>query len=138
MKSFPMDCPEKYPLTFKPSVYYFRNDLRKALTVTEAASVAVSVVNEFERLRSWASDQQVMPEAAVHLSAELLRVAIERAATIEAVIAIGMFACHELEELKRIIRDAGMIPPKWEVSPGEARDKGWLVEEAVQSDAVNW
>lgn len=39
--------------------------------------------------------------------------------------AVGLSVVGELERLKQWVRDQGMVPPKWEVDPKEALEKGW-------------
>jgi hypothetical protein len=118
-----MNPPSEMP-NYKPSVFYFRDDLRRTKTADEASRIALVVVNEYERLRNWACEQGLVHPSPIHVAAELLR------------IAIGMYVCHELEEMKRVVREAGLIPPKWEVSPHEASAKGWTVHET--GDVVNF
>lgn len=59
-------------------------------------------------------------------SAWYLRKAIRSAKTIEEAQTTGLLAVRELEKLKEWVRNRGVIPPKWEVTEEEAREKGWI------------
>jgi hypothetical protein len=118
-------------LSFKPSVFYFRKALRESATRDVALTVANVITKEFERLRDWAAEKEILPPSNVHVAADLLRQAIAASGSHAQVIILGLFVCHELEELKAIIRDAGLIPPKWLITPEEAAQKGWVGREAV-------
>lgn len=39
--------------------------------------------------------------------------------------AVGLHVVAEYERLREWVRINGMIPPKWEVDPDEAAEKGW-------------
>lgn len=53
------------------------------------------------------------------------RQAIRGARSVEQSRAIGLHVISEYERLREWVRKQGMIPPKWEVDPREAKDKGW-------------
>lgn len=126
--------PAHAALTYKPSVFYFRKDLHESKDRQEAVKAAVTVCAEFELLRDWSAQHGVLPQTNVHTTADMLRRAIRESGSHGQVILLGLFVCHELEELKRIVREAGFIPPKWFVSPSEAKEKGW---EMAEDCAVN-
>ena len=50
---------------------------------------------------------------------------LRSAQTVERAIAVGLVVCHELEQLKAWVVEQGFVPPKWIVSPAEAKEKGW-------------
>ena len=54
------------------------------------------------------------------------RQAIRGARSVEQSRAIGLHIVSEYERLREWVREQGLIPPKWEVDPEEAKDKGWL------------
>lgn len=130
--------PHSKPLSYQPSVFYFRRDLRTSASIPEAINVALTVVGEFERLREWSAQHGVLPSSNVHVGADLLRESMRNSTSHVQIIVLGLYVCHELEELKQMVRNAGLIPPKWEVAPDEAREKGWVLEDRADDDAVNW
>lgn len=58
-------------------------------------------------------------------SAYYYRQAIRGARSVEQSRAIGLHVVAEYERLREWVRAQGLIPPKWEVDPKEAKDKGW-------------
>lgn len=47
---------------------------------------------------------------------------------------IGLAVVEELERLKAWVSDQGLIPPKWQVMPEEAEEKGWGVIERLKAE----
>jgi len=111
-------------LSYKPSVFYFRRALRESANITVAQRLACDISREFEMLREWAGWYGVLPETDVHVSAEILREAIGKAASHGQAILLGLFLCHELEQLKANVHRAGLVPPKCIVARAEAEEKG--------------
>lgn len=67
----------------------------------------------------------VAPVASYKPSAFYFRRALRQANDIETVRELGLAIVNELEQLKQWVRDQGMIPPRWNGTPEEAREKGW-------------
>ncbi len=121
------------PATYKPSVFYFRHQLGTSQTCERAKTVALIVANELEQLKLWSAEQGLLLEPGIAAAAALMRLAIKDATSHMQAVILGFFLCHELEQLKALVRAHGMIPPKWIVAPEEAEEKGWteVGDEAV-------
>jgi len=52
-----------YPdiLSYKPSGYYFRREIRNAKTLLRAQQVGLAAVDELERLKAWVREQGMIP-----------------------------------------------------------------------------
>jgi hypothetical protein len=112
--------------TFKPSVFYFRRSLRESTSLERATTVALIVAAELEQLKLWTVEQNMLPaDDSVGGAFELLKEALRKCESHGQAILLGLFLCHELEQLKALVRWHGLIPPKWIIAPEEAGDKGW-------------
>lgn len=52
---------ENKPLSYKPSVYYFRLELRAARSKAEAVSIGEKAIGELELLKAWIRSQGIVP-----------------------------------------------------------------------------
>lgn len=120
-------------VSYKPSVWYFRKSLRESESRQKAVTVSLVVCCELEQLRVWAGDKGATPRAeGVTAAIECMRHALRASKSHDQVIMLGLYLCHELEQLKAVVREFGLIPPKWIVDPQEAEEKGWATKPAGQ------
>src|SRR5690349_4890399 len=73
----------------KPSVFYFRRELRNATGVHRARVVAGCLVEELTQLSSWAEEYGVSPFVARAVGLEFFRTALQLCSSARQVIAIG-------------------------------------------------
>ena len=113
----------------KPSVFYFRRELREASTRERAMTVALILLSEYSQLRAWSGEQGIIPDCPYEPAAECMKAAIVDSASHAQAILLGLFLCHELEQAQNAVCEAGLMPPKWIVMPKEAEEKGWACED---------
>lgn len=119
-----MSPPSEFPV-YKPSVWYFRDDLNRSPDRAFAINVALTIADEVDQLRTWMIGQGAFPPLDFRAAVGILRMFLAKSTSHGQAIMIGLYLCHELEQLKAHARACGMIPPKWNVSPSEAADKNW-------------
>jgi hypothetical protein len=112
--------------TYKPSVFYFRKALHEALAREDAVAIAMTVHAEFARLQRWTREREIIDERISEHGIAMFERAIRASTALGQPVLLGLFLCHELEQLKAIVRDHGLIPPKWFVTAEEAGEKGWV------------
>ncbi len=114
---------------YKPSVFYFRKALDESRTKQAAIDAALLVAAEFDQLRQWAIEQRVLPPMETGAAMACLSQAIREERAHGQVVVLGLYLCHELEQLKAAVRAVGLIPPKWILAPEEVESKGWQIED---------
>lgn len=122
---------DEFP-SYKPSVFYFRKLLHESTSTERAITGALIAASELEHLKTWCGGEvQLLPAANFAAGATCLRDALRQSGSHAQAILLGLFVCHELEQLKAFVREAGLIPPKWIVAPEEAEEKGWRRADAI-------
>lgn len=48
-------------LSYKPSAYYFRREIRRARSLQRAQAVGLAAVDELERLKAWVREHDMIP-----------------------------------------------------------------------------
>jgi len=49
------------PIPYRPSAYYFRQELRHAPTKKDAIALGLTVVSELEQLKAWVREHGLIP-----------------------------------------------------------------------------
>lgn len=117
----PSDANSALPtlVSYRPSAFYFRRDLRAAKDRREVFLVVETLVAETAQIEEFGrrhgiefAERQPRPRRVLGL---------------ESLRRIGLDMCRELEEVKARVRARGLIPPKCHIMGSEADEKGWEV-----------
>jgi hypothetical protein len=108
-------------LSYKPSTFYFRRALRASACRKALANIIASLTAEIELMRDFARGHGLIDR---HDSDGTM---FELPNSPEEMRTAGLRLCCELEEVKQVIRDHGLIPPKRHIMRSEAMDKGWAM-----------
>jgi len=109
---------------FRPSAFYFRQDLRTARTKTAARDLAFENVTELELLYQWTEEQGWATPAALGCTPAFTYRSRIQSGTRAEVIACGLDVIREHETLRSWLREThNTIPPRWYISPSERRAK---------------
>jgi hypothetical protein len=108
--------PAVAPLSYRPSAYYFRKELRAAKSVKVAGALVGTLRAELILLSEWIAEQGLKAP-----SADSLRIAAPT--RLVAMRELGLALCRELEAMKAWVREHGLIPPRFNATAAEAEDK---------------
>ncbi|MCX6952941.1 MAG: hypothetical protein NTV51_12365 [Verrucomicrobia bacterium] len=118
-------------LSYKPSAFYYRRDIRAARSKAAVQTLANRQVTEMEMLYQWIYDNGFAPRGGIFppsvssdLTAFDYRSRISAGRSKADVIECALTVVLEHENLRQWVRDVHkVIPPKWYLSPSEQQAK---------------
>lgn len=105
-------------VSYKPSAFYFRRDLRAARDATTILAIVTTLLSEIKWCTEFGMAHGIEFEK---------RAQTETPNGIRGLREFGLTLCTELETVKQLIRDHDLIPPKRNIMRSEAVEKGWDV-----------